>query len=419
LENKYTLRIYVPSIPAFDYQVIWLRTEHEHHTESAYTDNHTPINAEGIIGQPVPRVWETPFYHIQFSEQGEISSLYDKEYEREVLKEHQHGNVFGFYHDRPLLWDAWDIDPHFAEQIADTAQLISSQVIMQGQTGDILQFRWQIGQSMISQNIFLYNDHRRIDFKTDVEWNESHKLLKVSFPVDLVAEQATYEIPFGALERTMNRNTSWDQAQYEVCGHRWADISEGNYGVSLLNDCKYGYDIKDCNMRLSLLRAPKWPDKGADLGHHEYTYSLLPHGGNWREAHIVRAAAELNQPASHRIIDSKVTDEQVQQASHVQENVSSPLFSYDSEHVILDTIKPAEDGQGTIIRLYESSGSRGKAQIQLPAQAEDTTDHVITLVNILEDHLATLTVNDHLVELHFKPYEIKTLKWNKGDLSSC
>ncbi|TKJ93377.1 alpha-mannosidase [Paenibacillus sp. CFBP13512] len=419
LENKYTLRIYVPSIPAFDYQVIWLRAEDEMNTVSAYADIHSTVEVEDRIGKSVPAVWETPFYRIQFSEQGEISSLYDKEYEREVLKEHQYGNVFGFYHDRPLLWDAWDIDPHFAEQIADTAQLISSQVIMHGQTGDILHFRWQIGQSIISQKVFLYTDHRRIDFKTEVEWNESHKLLKVSFPVDLVAEQATYEIPFGALERTMNRNTSWDQAQYEVCGHRWADISEGNYGVSLLNDCKYGYDIKDCNMRLSLLRAPKWPDQGADIGHHEFTYSLLPHGDNWREAHIVRAAAELNQPASHRIIEFQTTAEQVQQPSQLQDNLSYSIFSYDSEHVILDTMKLAEDGQGTIIRLYESSGSRGKAHIQLPAQAEDTTDHVMTLVNILEDHLDTLTITDHLVELHFKPYEIKTLKWNKGDLSSC
>lgn len=418
LENKYTLRIYIPSIPAFGYTVIWLRSENDHSVSSASSiDTDKRFQSQVKIGKAVPSVWETPFYRIQFSEQGEIAALYDKQYERNVLKENQHGNVFGFYHDRPLLWDAWDIDPHFADQIADTAVCISSQVIMSGQTGDILQFRWQIGQSIIAQHIYLYNDNRRIDFKTEVEWNESHKLLKVSFPVDLIAEQATYEIPFGALQRTMNTNTSWDKAQYEVCGHRWADISEGNYGVSLLNDCKYGYDIKDCNMRLSLLRAPKWPDKGADLGHHEFTYSLLPHGGDWREAHIVRAAAELNQPASYRIIETTTTiDKKI--STVVDHQLSTSLFSYHSEHIILDTIKPAEDGQGTIIRLYESSGSRGTARIQWPVQTDITDDHAITLVNILEDHVGTLPVIDNQLELSFKPYEIKTLKWNKGE-SSC
>lgn len=458
LENKYTLRIYVPSIPAFGYQVIWLRPKQvttatpestgslqsansqqasvpaipatDFSAQSEPTSSYTSVEyeheddissaADILIGAAVPTVWETPFYSIQFSEQGEITSLYDKEYEREVLKLDQHGNVFGFYHDRPLLWDAWDIDPHFADQIADTAQLLSSQVILRGRTGDVLHFRWQIGQSIISQEILLYNDHRRIDFKTKVDWKESHKLLKVSFPVDLIAEQATYEIPFGALERTMNTNTSWEKAQYEVCGHRWADISEGNYGVSLLNDCKYGYDIKDCNMRLSLLRAPKWPDKGADLGEHEFTYSLLPHGNNWREAHVVRAAAELNQPVSYRAAESISNHATAIQTSDSDSKVeeytlSTSLFSYQSEHVIVDTIKPAEDGKGTIIRLYESSGSRGKATLQLPVDLDDSKANDIVLVNILEDLLEPLSLTDNQLQLNFKPYEIKTLKWNKGD----
>lgn len=167
-------------------------------------------------------------------------------------------------------------------------------MVRTGAVQDILRFRWKLGQSEITQDMILHHHNPRIDFQTHVSWNEAHKLLKVGFPIDVVTDKATYEIPFGALERPTHRNTSWEQAQYEVCGHRFADVSERGYGVSLLNDCKYGYDIQGSTIRLSLLRAPKWPDATADLGEHDFTYSLYPHRGDWREAHTVRRAAELN-----------------------------------------------------------------------------------------------------------------------------
>ena len=167
-----------------------------------------------------------------------------------------------------------------------------------GKTADVLHFQWELGKSVVTQDIVLYHHHKRVDFKTHVQWNEEHKLLKVAFPFDIIASKASYEIPFGALERPTHTNTSWEQAQYEVCGHRWADLSEGSYGIALLNDCKYGYDIKGSIMRLSLLRAPKWPDISADQGEHEFTYSIYPHEQDWRSAHVVRKAAELNHPVT-------------------------------------------------------------------------------------------------------------------------
>ncbi len=459
-EAKFTLRVYVPAIPAFGYTVIWLREaeqtqvsapalhEYEHEDEVR-----SPVDV--VLGAQVPALWDTPYYTIQFNEQGEITSLYDKQYEREVIKPGHAGNTFGYYHDRPTLWDAWDIDPQFATQSAGRTNLLFSQVIMRGRTGDVLRFRWEVGKSTITQDIYLYTKSRRIDFRTTVDWQESHKLLKVSFPVDLIAEQATYEIPFGALERTMNNNTSWDRAQFEVCGHRWADVSEGDYGVSLMNDCKYGYDIKDGHMRLSLLRAPKWPDHAADIGEHEFTYSLLPHGGNWREAHTVRAAAELNQQVPVRRLatigaeahsSSTVGADQsspgqigdvehadpIQSATHLehteyvesveqtqleqkQQSVGVSLLHYDSHHVVLDTIKPAEDGDGTIFRLYESSGSRSKAMLTIPATSGHSSNGQWIVTNLLEDEQEILPTEHNRVELTFKPYEIKTLKWKGSE----
>ncbi|WP_458119827.1 alpha-mannosidase [Paenibacillus sp. Z6-24] len=456
-EAAYLLRVYVPSIPAFGCRVLRLRPqqgdmadplaasvdvagEYEHEDDVRHP-------ADIMLGGAIPPVWETSLYRIGFNERGEIHSLYDLRYERELIQAGHTGNAFGYYHDRPTLWDAWDIDPLFARQPAGKAQLLFSRVIMHGHTGDILRFGWQIGQSEITQDIYLYNDHPRIDFKTRVQWQESHKLLKVNFPVDMVASSATYEIPFGALERTMNSNTSWEQAQFEVCGHRWADISEGDYGVSLLNDCKYGYDIKNGHMRLSLLRASKWPDEQADQGDHEFTYSLLPHDGNWRQAHIVRAAMELNQPAHYRFADDHTAK------AEGLEPAGGSLLNYEGGHIILETIKPAEDGDGTTMRLYESSGSRGTAQISWPVlngksetnqavndvysrpgsspgagehgsaehhhiiPTEASSGDQVVLTNLLEDELESIPVTDGRITLSFRPYEIKTLKWKRGTLS--
>jgi alpha-mannosidase len=212
----------------------------------------------------------------------------------------------------------------------------------------------------------------------------------------VVTDKATYEIPFGALERPTHRNTSWEQAQYEVCGHRFADVSEHGYGVSLLNDCKYGYDIQDSTIRLSLLRAPKWPDKDADLGEHDFTYSLYPHVGDWRSAHTLRHAAELNQ-------DMPVVQQQKRSTGVLPS--SGSFINFDSRHVVLDTIKPAEDGLGTILRLYESSGGRETIKLIWPY-----TFNAAYVSNALEEPLQPLELEGSCLTLSFTPYEIKTIR---------
>ncbi|WNQ10518.1 alpha-mannosidase [Paenibacillus aurantius] len=383
-ENGETLSVYVPSLPAFGYTTLWIRPAQVESTVSAEDKK-----------EAFPEVWETEHYVLEFNPVGEITRWFDKTLQREWLKPGDKANELQFFHDRPTYWDAWDIDPRFESQRAGGVELLSREVVLRGKTRDVLRFQWKLNDSVISQDVILYRHQRRVDFMTKVQWAESHKLLKAAFPADLIAGKATYEIPFGALERPTHNNTSWEQAQFEVCGHRWADVSEGGSGLSLLNDCKYGYDIKDRTIRLSLLRAPKWPDEHADQGEHEFTYSVLPHEGDWRQGQVVRRAMELNHPVTAVQADGHASTLPAEQS----------LIGFRSEYVILDTVKASEDGQGTVLRFYESSGARETVQVQWPDAAVQAS-----LVNLLEDELEPLATREGTLELTFRPYEIKTVK---------
>ncbi|MGR6545622.1 alpha-mannosidase [Paenibacillus tundrae] len=382
-----SMSILVTDIPAFGYKTIWLVPENTR-------DTHVRESAILAGQQSFDDTWETTFYHVHFNERGEITRLWDKRAEREILKPGERGNQFHFFHDRPTLWDAWDIDNRYEDQIAGEVQLLEKKLVLAGTTKDVLRFQWKLHQSVITQDVVFYHDSPRIDFETHVDWNEEHKLLKVSFPIDVVTSKATFEIPFGALERPTHRNTSWEQAQYEVCGHRFADVSEYGYGVSLLNDCKYGYDVQGSTMRLSLLRAPKWPDRTADLGEHTFTYSLYPHEGDWQQAHIVRQAAELNH---------ELTVQHTEQ-SEGDLPARGSWIQLDSHHVVLDTVKPAEDGYGQVLRFYESSGTRECVTLQWSHGLEQAC-----LSNALEEVGEPLDITNGQITLTFEPYEIKTV----------
>ncbi|MEK3682575.1 alpha-mannosidase [Paenibacillus sp. FSL R10-2736] len=388
--DSYILTVRVRKVPAFGCRTLWLREAAEPAGTGPEREGE-PVTAEDGF----PEQWETDHYILTFNEDGEISRWLDKSAGRELLQPGQTGNQLQFYQDTPPLWDAWDLDPRYEQQPAGKAKLLERQVVTSGPVLTVLKFCWQLNESRIEQEIVLPRHGRRVDFRTRVSWREEHKLLKVAFPVDIVAAKATYEIPFGALERPTHRNTSWEQAQFEVCGHRWADLSEGGYGVILLNDCKYGYDIHDGVLRLSLLRSPRWPDRYADQGEHEFTYSLYPHSGEWRQADVVREGAELNEPL-------QVIGEQ----SHSGRYPSTYAWlTLRSRHVMLDTIKRAEDGSGVIIRLYESAGSRETAVL-------DWRDGDIraSRVNLLESETGAVETSGGVLPLTFRPYEVQTVK---------
>ena len=376
--------VQVPGVPAFGYTTIWLQCK----------ESKAATKPQLFVEDTFKDRWETEYYAIVFNERGEIVSLLDKEAGRELVRLGERANRFQFFHDRPTLWDAWDLDSRYESQPAGEAELMEKGFVYSGAVKDVLRFRWKLSHSVITQELILYHHDRRIDFKTHVYWNEAHKLLKVGFPIDIVTDKATFEIPFGAIERPTHRNTSWEQAQYEVCGHRFADVSERGYGVSLLNDCKYGYDIQGSNLRLSLLRAPKWPDVTADLGEHNFTYSLYPHLGDWRDAHTLRKAAELN-------LDSSVV---AAEPAAGQLPSTGSLIEFTGQHVVLETVKPSEDGRGIILRFYESSGGRETVNLRW---LQPFTE--IFKSNALEEELHPITHDEGELELHFTPYEIQTI----------
>jgi alpha-mannosidase len=223
-------------------------------------------------------------------------------------------------------------------------------------------------------------------------------MLKVAFPVEVLAQQATYEIQWGNVQRPTHRNTSWDWARFETCAQKWVDLSEGDYGVSLLNDCKYGHDIRDNIMRITLLRSPTMPDPVADYGEHQFKYSLYPHSGSWNED-TQREAYLLNDP----IIVYK-SNVEGQRSEKSITNLHS-LISVSKPNVIVETIKRAEDGNGIILRLYESQRKRGQVQLKPGFAVESAWE-----TNLLEENESELSVENDSIQLNLRPYQIMTIR---------
>ena len=227
------------------------------------------------------------------------------------------------------------------------------------------------------------------------EWHEKHILLKVAFPFSAHSEKATFEIPYGSVERPTTRNTPAEKAQFEVPAMRWADISDEKHGFSLLNNCKYGYDAKGNVLRLSLLRSPEWPDPHADEGHHEFTYSLYPHAGTWREALTVRQGYDLN----YKLLSMQTES---QQGALPPEHA---FVEVKPENVVLTAIKKAEDDDSLVLRFYEWAGKDANVEIELPPGALTAQD-----TDLMERAISELPVRGGVVRVRAKPYEIKTVK---------
>jgi alpha-mannosidase len=250
--------------------------------------------------------------------------------------------------------------------------------------------------STICQHIWLYSDSRRIDFETEIDWHEHHQILKAAFPLDVLSSTATYDIQFGHVSRPTHENTSWDKAKFEVYGHKWVDISEPGYGVSLLNDCKYGHNTEGSTLKLTMLKSGTYPNPEADQGIHTFTYSLLPHMGDFRSAGVIREAYNLNQP----LLASPVTGENGDLPT------SFSLVSCDNESIIIETVKKAEVDNGMIVRFYESFGGKTNATVQV---APGFTKAY--LCDLMENELQELPIRNDCVSLPIHNFEIVTLKF--------
>lgn len=344
---------------------------------------------------------ETPFYEIEFDENGLMSRIFDKENDREVLKEAEKGNILRMYEDKPIYYDNWDIDIFHTEKYWDALSFEKMEWIEVGRIRATLLVERKISNSFIKQKIHFYADKRRIDFETYVDWKDNQHLLKVHFPVDIHSDEATFEIQFGNAVRKIHTNTSWDEARFESCAHKWMDFSEGHYGVALLNDCKYGHSVKNGVLGLTLIKSGIEPNPTTDQEEHFFTYAIYPHKENWRYSDVSDEAYNLNQPLK------------------IAEGImNSDIYSYASvnkKNMVIETIKKAEDGNGIVIRLYERDNA--KTSVRLLVDTELTRAFTC---NLLENEETELTVEEVVNEygkrvkaVNFvaKPFEICTIKF--------
>ncbi|HET9076642.1 MAG TPA: glycoside hydrolase family 38 C-terminal domain-containing protein [Acidimicrobiales bacterium] len=332
---------------------------------------------------------------VAWDDQGLLTSVWDHRAGREVLAEGERGNLFQLHEDHPRAFDAWDVDREYLERFADLTALDSMEVVEQRRRRADLRLTRRFGGSTLTQVMRLSAGSRRIEFRTEVDWQERHRFLKVAFPVAVRSARATYEIQHGHIERPTVENTSWDVARFEVWAHRWAHLGEPGYGVALLNDCKYGYDIRGHTLRLSLLRGPGYPDPDADRGHHRFAYALLPHPGDLRaDGRVVEEAEAFNLPL------------EVRPAS-----VPGPgrVMAVDRPGVSVEAVKWADDGDGVVVRLCEVHGSRGRATVT--AGFDFASVHT---ADVLERRRDRLDADGRSFTIALRPFELVTLRLTGG-----
>lgn len=334
---------------------------------------------------------ETPYARVTFDENGYIASLYDTQAQRELRR--PGGMALGAFiagDDVPNYWDNWDIDRDQQLKMKEQTTLLSREVVGDGALQFRIRSRYAVGRrSELTQDMVFHSDSPQIDFETVVDWDETHTLLKAVFDLNLRATHAKTETQFGYLERPCYANNDYDLAKFEVCNHKWADLSEARYGAAILNDCKYGISIHGSCLSLTLHKSGAHPTPEGDCGRHAFTYALLPHAEGFSAPVVIYPAYELN-----------VTPQvQLGAAEEWQ------LACVDAPHVLLETVKKAEDKNGYILRLYECEQSGCETVLHLGFDAR-----AVYAVNMLEETQEELPLNGRDIPLSFHSFEIKTLR---------
>jgi alpha-mannosidase len=333
-------------------------------------------------------VLENDLVRYEFDADARLTKAYDKQARRDILD--GCGNVLTLYNDRPNKYDAWDIDIFYETQAVATAQGAEAPIGETGPVRQVLRFELTVGNSRLWQTVTLSPHSKRLDFVTTADWQERHRMLRVAFPTSVRSDQASFEIQYGHTRRPTHRNTSWDMARFEVPAQRWADLSDSQYGAALLNDCKYGHKIHDNVIDLNLLRSPTHPDPDADLGRHQFTYSLLGHSGVLIESDVMAQAAQLNQPPALL-------------AGFAAGDIAPPV-TVSGAGVDLAVVKKAEKSDYTIVRLVETRGCRTTAEVTLADKRSQLVE-----VDLMEwNELAEFGAGKAVVEM--APFEIRTFK---------
>ena len=341
----------------------------------------------------VERVFETNDFNVVLNDNYEIISLFDKACQREIIPQGEKLNELIAYEDIPMDYDAWDIDVYYQEKSWNINQVSEAKWVEKGPIRDTLKVVRPFENSTITQFIHFNHGTRRVDFETKVDWQLDQVLLKAQMPIAVNTLEATYDIQFGNVTRNIHKNTTWDWARFESCGQKWVDLSEGNYGVSVLSDSKYGFSTDFQKIGITLIKSAVDPYPKADIGLHEFTYSIYAHEGTWKEGRTMEAGLDLNVPLL--VLEGELTTT----------TEAESFFSIDQANILLDTVKKAEDSNHVIVRLYEYMNSQSNATLtsQLPVKKA-------VLCNMLEEEEQELVVEDNRIQVAFNPFEVQTVK---------
>jgi len=331
---------------------------------------------------------------VRFDNHGNIQSLTSLEDGTEFIQPGKLGNLFQLFEDKPNFWSAWDVDAFALETGQDLVRSESFEIVERGPVRVAAEVVKRFGKSTIRQRISL-GPTPGVRFDTEIDWQEEDRMLKVAFPLNLNAARATYEIQFGNVERATHYNTSWDMAKFEVCAQKWVDVSEGDLGVALINEGKYGHDVHGNVMRLTLLRAPKAPDPDCDIGRHRFAYSLLPHYGPYHYGGVVAAAYAFNAPLRCALLGRNPGES----------GALPPFVACEDRNIVIETVKKAESSRDLIVRLYECHNSRGRADLLCAKPPKSAY-----LCDLEENEIAELEISDGAVTFEYKPFEIVTIK---------
>jgi alpha-mannosidase len=380
--NSYRLLVEAKNVPSLGYEIV--------HVVPAKREMPPDLKAIGLT-------LENEFLRVTVNPQsGCITSLFDKKSAFESIASGGCGNELVAFKDTPKEYDAWNIDADFEKVFTNLDKADSVQLMDRGPLRASIRVSRAWHSSKFVQDIVLYAGLDRVDVVNDIDWHETHILLKAAFPLAASSGAATFEIPYGSIQRPTTRNNKVEQAKFEVPAMRWADLGDESHGFSLINESKYGYDAKGNVLRISLLRSPTWPDPNADRGRHRFRYSLYPHAGDWQQAMTVRRGYEFNYEL-----------QSMQLEPHGGNRPAEYSFvSVDNPNVVLTAVKKAEDADGLIFRFYEWAGKTGSVRIGVPSGARSATS-----TNLMEiPERSSLSVSSNQVEVPVHPFEIVTVR---------
>ena len=383
LKEDGTIDFLAEDVPALGYKVYYLT----HRTNGPAAQPKAVLTQENGITQ-ISNDW----LQVGIDGDGELVSVFDKTTGRQILKDGRKGNRLKLQEDIPVEWgSAWEVTTKREDKAPFPFTGTSQCIKEHNDLYTVLSVRKSVHHSSVEQDIIMYHHAPLMEFRTRVDWDERQKMLRVEFPADIHTLTARYDIAFGNVEHPNHSTTSYDEARFEVCGHKWGDISDGSHGAALMNDCKYGYTIQDSDMVLSLLRSADFPSDSCDKGVHTFSYWFYPHDGGIKEGRVAQAGYEANVPL-------------LVQAGKAARDEHSYIHT-NCDNIVIDTVKKSEDGEEIVLRIFETYNTVNDVVLTMGFSVDSCEE-----TDLLERHLEDLPVTDGQIRFTIHPYEIKTYK---------